>query len=157
MAKLVFKIYLSYSQLCIFHSSLSQPFNDWSDRNFSQGFSWRDGSASFRALVEDGEHQVNLFVEEPVPEIAENVVRAFRVPFDNVDGNIEIASISDSAPIEVPSGVYSLQVEFLKINQDGLPEVNVRLNRGNCSFEILKADEEVVIGDELDLEARPAT
>jgi hypothetical protein len=100
MAKLVFQIYLSYSQLCVFLSSHAQPFNDWSDRNYSQGFAWRDGSTSFRALLEDGDHQVYLFIDEPVPELDPNIVRAFKVPFETSDGNIEIASISDSTPLE---------------------------------------------------------
>src|SRR5690554_3017827 len=132
MAKLVLQIYLSYSQLCVFLSSLAQPFNDWSDRNYSQGFTWRDGSTSFRALLEDGEHQVNLFINEPVPELSPNVVRAFKVPFETPDGNIEIASISDSTPLEIPVGKYSLQVEFLAIAENKLPEINIRLNKGSC-------------------------
>ena len=63
MAKLVLKINLSYSQLCIFLSSLAQPFNDWSDRHFTQGFSWRNGSVSFKSIAESGEHKINLFVD----------------------------------------------------------------------------------------------
>lgn len=34
-------IYLSYSQFCVFLSSLDQPYNDWSDRSYAQGFAWR--------------------------------------------------------------------------------------------------------------------
>lgn len=157
MAKLVLQIYLSYSQLCVFLSSLANPFNDWSDRNFSQGFSWRDGSASFRALLEDGDHQINLFIDEPVPEMASNVFRAFKVPFDTKDGNIEIASISDSTPLEIPPGQYSLQVEFLAVEENRMPEVNVRLNKGSCGFELLKADDQILIEGELDINANAAT
>lgn len=157
MAKFILKIYLSYSQLCVFLSSLSHPFNDWSDRNFSQGFSWRSGSASFRALLEDGDHQINLFIDEHVPDIAQNVVRAFKVPFEALDGSIEIASISDSIPLEIPVGQYVLQIEFLAVETDRVPEVNIRLNKGSCRFEILRADEEVSFDGELDIEANPAT
>lgn len=157
MANLVLQIYISYSQICIFLSSLSQPFNDWSDRNFTQGFSWRDGSASFRALTDEGDHKINLFINEPIPDISDSVVRAFKVPFETPDGNIEIASISDSTPLEVAPGKYSLQVEFLQFNDGDMPEVNVRLNKGDADFVILKADEELILKEDLDLEAVPAT
>ncbi len=157
MANLAIQVYLSYSQICIFMSSLAQPFNDWSDRNFSQGFSWRDGSVSFRALTEEGDHKINLFINEPIPDIAENIVRAFKVPFETSDGNIEIATISDSTPLEVPAGKYSLQVEFLQFEDNEVPEINIRLNKGDSDFAILKADEELVVRGDLDLEAVPAT
>lgn len=157
MAKLVLQIYLSYSQLCVFLSSLTQPFNDWSDRSFSQGFTWRDGSASFRSLLEDGDHQINIFIDDPVPELAPNVVRAFKVPFETLDGYIEIASVSDSIPLEIPVGKYALQIEFLVVQEDQVPQVNVRLNKGETSFYILKADDEILVDGELDLDAVPAT
>ncbi|HMW71941.1 MAG TPA: competence protein ComJ [Cellvibrionaceae bacterium] len=156
MAKLVIQIYLSYSQLCVFLTSLTNPFNDWSDRSFSQGFSWRDGSVSFRALREDGDHQINLFIDEPIPGLVSNVQRAFRVPFETMDGHIEVASISDSACLEVPPGKYCLQVEFLAVEDNGMPEVNVRLNKGGCGFELLKADDQIVMEGELDISAESA-
>jgi len=156
MASHVFKVYLSYSQLCIFLSSLSQPFNDWSDRNFSQGFSWRPGSVSFRALVENGEHQVNLFIDEPVPPISESCLRAFQVPFENMDENIEIASISDSIPLKISAGKYSLQVEFLRVVEEMIPEVNLRFNKGKAGFSILRGDDQIVVEGDLDLMAQPA-
>lgn len=157
MANLVLQIYLSYSQICIFLSSLSQPFNNWSDRNVTQGFSWRDGSASFRALTDEGEHKINLFINEPIPDITDDVVRAFKMPFETPDGNIEIASISDSTPLEIAPGKYSLQVEFLQFDDGGAPEVNIRLNKGDADFVILKADEKLILNEELDLKAEPAT
>ncbi len=157
MAKLVIQIYLSYSQICIFLSSLSQPYNDWSDRNFSQGFSWRYGSTSFRALIEDGDHQINLFIDEPIPGIAPNVVRAFKVPFETPDGNIEIAGISYSTPVEIPAGKYSLQVEFIEVKEQKTPIINIRLNKGESDFAILKADQELVVEGGFDLNAEPAT
>ena len=156
MAKLVLKINLSYSQLCIFLSSLAQPFNDWSDRHFTQGFSWRNGSVSFKSIAESGEHKINLFVDEPVPELDSKVVRAFKVPFEIYDGNIEIASITDSASLDISSGAYILQVEFLATDEKVTPEVNIRLNKGASGFVILKADEEIDADGDFDLNASPA-
>ena len=157
MAKTVLRIYLSYSQLCIFLRSLAEPFNSWSDRSFSQGFSWRPGSVSFRALAEEGDHKISLFINETIPELAANVVRAFKVPFETSDGDIEISSISDSTAIEIPAGQYSLQVEFLRLEAGEVPEINVRLNKGDSGFAILRADEEVVTDGDFDLNAEPAT
>lgn len=157
MSKSVLQIYLSYSQICVFLSSLTDPFNNWSDRNFTQGFSWREGSVSFRALIDEGEHTVNLFINESVPDIDHNVVRAFKVPFETLDGNIEVASISDSVPFKVVPGMYSLQVEFIQFTNAEMPEVNIRLNKGDTDFVVLKADEDLNLEDEMDLEAVPAT
>jgi hypothetical protein len=157
MAKQVIQIYLSYSQLCVFLSSKDQPFNDWSDRSFSQGFSWRPGSAAFRSLVEDGNHQINIFINEPVPSLPANCIRAIKVPFENSDGNIEIASISDSSPLEIPVGNYSLQVEFMELIEGSVPEINVRFNECESDFEILKADAEIQVIGTFDLMAQPAS
>jgi len=157
MAKHSFQIYLSYSQVCVFVNTLEQPFNDWSDRNFSQGFSWRPGSASFRTLAEDGEHKINLYINEPIPPLPINCIRAFKVPFESSDGNIEIASISDSAQLKIPPGNYTLQTEFIKYESDSKPEINIRLNKGESGFLILKADSEIDATTELDLMAQPAT
>ena len=157
MAKLTLEVYLSYSQVCIFNSSLTQPFNDWSERNFSQGFSWRSGSVSFRGLIEEAQHKINLYLNESIPEIDASVVRAFTVPFEITDGNIEVASISDSCPLELPVGSYSLQIEFLETNDAETPEVNLRLNEGSSRFCIMKADQEIVVEGDLDLNAQPAS
>lgn len=157
MAQFSLQIYISYAQLCLFLSSLTHPYNDWSNRNYSQGFSWRPGSISFRALVEDGDHKINLYVDEPVPEMDENCVRAFRVPFEvSGNGDIEIASISDSSPLNIPIGMYSVQIEFLKIKEGKVPEVNLRLNKGETNFAILKADEDIDANSSLDLMAKAA-
>jgi hypothetical protein len=157
MSKLEIKIYLSYSQICIFQSTLQNPYNDWSDRNFSQGFSWRPGSASFRTIAEDGDHQVSLFINEPVPPLSTNCVRAFKVPFETLDGKIEIASISDSTPLDIPPGKYILRVEILHYKSKTMPEINVRLNLGVSDFEVSKADGELDVTSNFDLMARAAT
>lgn len=157
MSQITLQIYLSYAQLCLFTSSLSQPFNDWRDRHFSQGFSWRPGSVSFRALVEDGDHKINLYINEPVSALSDNCIRAFKVPFEVTDGDIEVASISDSYPLNIPIGSYVVQIEFLEIAKGELPQVNLRLNNGETDFKILRADGEIDAEGDLDLMAEPAT
>jgi len=73
-------IYLSYSQFCVFLSSLDQPYNDWSDRSYAQGFAWRLGSASFRALIDEGDHIISVFINEQVPAIAQTWFGLLKFP-----------------------------------------------------------------------------
>ncbi|QXH76122.1 competence protein ComJ [Pseudomonas salmasensis] len=149
-------IYLSYSQFCVFLSSLDQPYNDWSVRSYAQGFAWRLGSVSFRALVDEGYHIISLFINEQVPAISADVVRAFKVPFSVIDRNIEVGSISSTVPLELPEGDYSLQVEFIRPSSSGAYEINVHLNLGGCDFEVLRADAEIDAQGEFDIGAVPA-
>jgi hypothetical protein len=44
----------------------------------------------------------------------------------------------------------------LKIAENKLPEINIRLNKGCCGFEILLADDEILVDGDLDLKAEPA-
>lgn len=129
MAKLELNIHLSYSQLCIYIPHLPAPLNDWSEKNLAQGYSWRPCSSSFRTLVDDGPHKINVFINEPYPPLTPQVVRHFKVHFETMDGLVSIASITDAIPIEVPAGSYLLQVEFLAPEQQAVPEVNVRFNK----------------------------
>uniref|UniRef100_UPI004055B495 competence protein ComJ n=1 Tax=Candidatus Electronema sp. TaxID=2698783 RepID=UPI004055B495 len=156
MNNLSFEIYLSYSQLCIFSSSIENPFNYWSERNFSQGFSWRPFSVSFRALTDEGEYKIFVYIEDDIPDISIGCIRSFRVPFEVQSYPIEIGSISDTKIINLPKGKYILQVEFLKITEGMAPEVNIRLNFGETDFLILKNDDEIVVNGDFDLMAMPA-
>lgn len=156
MSKATFKINITYSQLCIFISNLNNPFNDWSERNFMQGFAWRDGSVSFRSLYEIEIHQVNLFINEDLPTINDCCLRAFRVPFTVSSDEIEIGSISDSMLLRLEAGEYILQVEFMERIGDCFPEINIRFNFGDTDFLILKADDAIISIGELDLMAKPA-
>lgn len=157
MAHITVPIYLSYGQLCIFISSLPQPFNEWTERHFSQGFSWRRGSVSFRSLLEEGIHNVNVFVNTPVPSLDHRCIRAFRVPFAITEGEIEIGSISDSSVLELPVGDYSLQVEFMDSDEGAPPDINVRFNLGDGDFSILRADSEIIADCPFELVAAPAS
>jgi len=157
MAKFEVNVYLSYSQFCVFLSSLDQPYNDWSDRSYTQGFSWRVGSASFRSLVDEGDHKIDLFINEEVPKLSADVVRAFKVPFTVNNRNIEVGSISDVLSLELVDGDYALQVEFVSPHANGLYEIKVRLNKGRCDFEILKADAEINEQGDFDINATPAS
>lgn len=155
MSSIKVKIDVSYSQICLFESRLEHPFNGWSERHFSQGFSWRDCSVSFVTLLEDGYCEVNVYVDEPVPELGEDVVRAFKVPLIISDDMIEIGSISDTVRLPISPGTYVLQMELLAAS-DELMYANIRLNMGVGQIEVLRADAGIDATSELDLVAGPS-
>jgi hypothetical protein len=149
---------VSYSQLAVHLSSLSKPFNDWSQRHVDQGFSWRAGSVSFRTLAEAGIHEVEIVVIERAIDLAEGAVRAIEVPFEVPDsGEIRIASIADEASVRVPSGKYSLRAEF--IEQKGNHPYRVRLvfyRNPRATFRIVLADKTLSPDGDLLTTAVPA-
>ena len=156
MAKLDFDLDVLYSQLCVFDSNLQEPFNDWEEHHVSQGFAWREGSVSFRTIMEDGTHSVQLHINEPLGDDS-NACRIIQVPFMVPEnGDVEVASISDSFGFNVPKGVYSLRIFFFE-PQEGQPaKVNIYLNKGESTFEIIRADEELSISGDLVVGAIPA-
>lgn len=107
-------------------------------------------------MVDGGYHIISLFINEQVPAISADVVRAFKVPFSVIDRNIEVGSISSTVPLELPEGDYSLQVEFIRPSSSGAYEINVHLNLGGCDFEVLRADAEIDAQGEFDIGAVPA-
>src|ERR1700743_191003 len=88
---------ITYSQVAVFHPSLKQPFNIWTDRHVAQGFAWRPGSVSFSTIDEGGVHTIRVSVISSFVEISPAAIRVIEVPFRvPSDGSVEIASISDS-------------------------------------------------------------
>lgn len=158
MAATSFPLYASYSQLCVFLSSLQQPFNDWQQAHVDQGFAWRSGSASFRTLEEEGEHLIELAVSKQAVAVSEAAVRVIEVPFDiPSDGDIEIASISDSTPISLPPGKYMLRCELFEMNEDGAFPVRLTFIASTSDeFKVVRADDALSPPAELLTDAAPA-
>src|SRR5262245_18641170 len=119
MATSTVTVYVSYAQIAVFASNLQQPFNDWTDKHFAQGFTWRPGSVSFRTLTEAGSHFVQIDVTDHAGAVSADAVRVTEVPFEVPrDGVVEVASISDSASLTLPAGTFLLRCEFLKPDKD---------------------------------------
>jgi len=158
MAKAEFEIDISYGQLAVFIHSISDPFSDWSEEHVNQGFVWREGTVSFRTLLESGMHNVSAEVVEYFDGIDAAVIRAIDVPFDvPSDGDIEIASISDSAILSVPSGSYCLRCEFVIDSLSGKNLVRLVFARGEpAHFLIVRADSELSPGSSLVVSGNPA-
>ena len=53
-----FLVEISHAQLAVFDSTLTAPFNDWTDDHVKQGFAWRPGSVSFMTLDTAGTFHV---------------------------------------------------------------------------------------------------
>jgi hypothetical protein len=102
---------VSYSQIALFNRGFERPFNDWSEAHVKQGFSWRDGSVSFKTLIESGPVAVIFSIEtefSPGPDS----VRAISVPFHcNDKYGVEIATITEARAEAISPGFYQLVFE----------------------------------------------
>ena len=145
------RLEVSYSQLAIFASALADPFNDWTDQHVAQGFAWRSGSASFRTLVEAGLHEIDVDVVDHVGLVDPSTIRAIEVPFEvPMDGSIEVASIAESSPLNLPPGEFLLRCEFLQPKtQEVHPVRLVFAKKDSLHFAIVRADEELSVDGEL--------
>ena len=150
---------VSYGQFAIFASALRQPFNDWTDKHLTQGFAWRPGSVSFRAMVEAGLHSVEIEIAEHVGTLRPDVVRAIDVPFDvPADGAIEIGSISDTVPLSLPAGSFLLRCEFLRPSSDASERVRlVFARKDRPRFAVVRADQSLSYDGELLTTAQAAS
>lgn len=107
-----FNLNISYTQLAVFDSALSAPFNDWTDDHVDQGFAWRPGSVSFGTLESSGAICVEVFRSRVFEERTSSAERIIMVPFTvPKHGTIEIASIGSNAVLELPPGEYELTFE----------------------------------------------
>lgn len=149
---------VSYGQLAIFLSSLKHPFNDWSDQHVAQGFAWRPGSVSFRALVEAGRHSVEIDVVQKLGAPKSDALRVVEVPFEvPSDGAIEIGSIAESVALSLPAGTFQLRCEFLhSAGTDGGQVRLTFLRSEKPRFAVVRADSDLSIAGELLTTAQPA-
>jgi hypothetical protein len=96
-------------------------------------------------VVVDGEFKPNT-----------SAIRAFAVPFEIDNGEVEIGSITDSKHIDVPSGQYALYVE-IGITDDHLEWASITfVPQAGVGPQILVADADLSPEYPLDMSARPA-
>lgn len=149
---------VSYSQIAVFVTGLSHPFNDWTDLHVAQGFAWRPGSVSFRTISEDGTHSIEVDVVDWLGVVHPDAVRVIEVPF-NVpdDGAIEVGSIGETVPITLPSGQFLLRSEFFGRTVDERWRVRLVFARKDIPrFAVVRADSELSFSGELITFAQPA-
>ena len=110
-----FDLYVSYSQLAVFHPGLGEPFNMWTDEQVESGYSWKAGSVSFKTPIEAGTCSVDIVESRQTGMLTAG---AIEVPVDVPDdGKLEVASISDSRLIKVRAGKAMLRYEAVGENQ----------------------------------------
>ncbi|WP_421696614.1 competence protein ComJ [Aestuariivirga sp.] len=149
---------VSFGQLAVFAGALSQPFNDWTNQHVEQGFSWREGSVSFRTISEAGELFVVVNVVDQLENVNPSAIRIIEVPFEvPKDGTIEIGSITETVPVSIPSGPYLLRCEFMKANADDTEWAQLTFAKDHVPhFLIVLADPDITARGELLTTARPA-
>lgn len=107
-----FSVQVSYAQIAVFDSNLLDPFNNWTGAHVRQGFSWRPGSVSFATIEDGGVISVHLTRASAVDLSASTAERIIVVPFSvPACGGIEVASIAESVPLQLPPGEYELTFE----------------------------------------------
>ena len=158
MATTSFPLNVSYSQVAVFDSDLALPFSMWTDRHANQGFAWRPGSVSFRTIEEGERYLLELAVHSGDVELSSDAARIIQVPFEvPASGSIEVASITDSMPLELPSGVYALRFECFRQESGSEPRIKlVFIRSDDPKFEVLRADAALSLTGELLLTASPA-
>ncbi|MFN3228298.1 MAG: competence protein ComJ [Asticcacaulis sp.] len=152
------EIDVSYSQISVFKSELSDPFNEWTDWQVDQGFTWRPGSVSFRTICENGIHHVSVYVVDCFDKIHPQAIRSVEVPFVLTDsGNIEVASIADSVSLNLPLGFYVLRCELLLPGFCGGNHVQLIFARKEESrFSVVCSNDALSISNNFIIEAKPA-
>ncbi len=158
MAAAAFSLFISYSQVAVFDSALEHPFNLWTERHVKQGFSWRPGSVSFATLEEAGQYTVEIDVVSDDIALSPDAIRVIQTPFEvPQNGSIEIASISESVPLDLASGPYALRFEYFSPTDGLQPMIRfVFIRNGSATFKILRADPALTAKDDLLLSAEPA-
>ncbi len=150
-----FVVDVSYSQIALFDGRQQSPFNDWSDRHILQGFSWREGSSSFKTLIESGPMAVEIATFGRVA-LADGSTRAISVPFRCDEGaRIEVATITESHPIDLAPGQYQLVFET-GVSSEGCWSRFAFIRDGDMQPRLLVEDRELDPTYPLLMDAEPA-
>lgn len=139
----MFDLKVSYSQIAVFWPELANPFNDWSKQHFAQGFSWREGSVSFKTIIESGPMKLEALVTDQF-EMRDDSIRAISVPFyrSSVDASVEIASIAESRVQDLHPGQYQLVCEMGALDGTHWCKLTFVID-GSLEPVIFKADNEL--------------
>lgn len=157
MDSMRFQLELAWSQISVFDANLTDPFNDWNEQHLAQGFTWRQGSVSFKLPVRSGRIDVQVELADQIL-VDHSAQVAIVVPFMTWAGVVEISSITQSELIEIDSGQYALLYQA-GFHDDGEPWVSLSLvaaGRTPIEATILRADGELHPSLPLLMEAEPA-
>ena len=149
-----FTLEIAYSQIAVFNPSLDQPFNNWTEAHFDQGFVWRPQSVSFRTAARTGFGAIKVG-RVGTPQLREDALLAIRVPFVLSEPRLEVASVFKGETLPFEPGEYSL---YFQTGREGIsPWVTLEVVPGKIDgAEILKGAEHLKPGSELLMTAEPA-
>ena len=135
-----FTLEISYSQIAVFNSSLDQPFNNWTEDHFNQGFVWRPQSVSFRTAARTGFGTIRVERVDAPPKLRDDATLAIRVPFSLTEPELEIASVFKGQSVPFEPGDYAL---YFQTGREGTaPWVTLEFVPGKIeAAEILKGGE----------------
>jgi Competence protein J (ComJ) len=148
-----FLVHTNYSQLCVFNRQMDRPLNAWTEQHISQGFSWREGSVSFKTLEEELDLVVKLEIVQDLPQIHTDSVQVIDVPLKVSSGGIEIGSTFATEVVKIPNGLYKLRMEMLRNSKN----VNLWFSADSQnSFKVHKLYRNAEIPNSLVKTAQPA-
>ena len=153
-----FVLFVSYSQIAVFRSGLPNPFSDWTQEHVEQGFAYRDGSVSFRTILEGGSAEITIEVRDYSTALSPAVRRAIEVPYVvTEDGEVEVASISESVLLDLTPGSYALRFEDFTEPAAVKGSCKLTFMRSDSTKpSVLMGDDEVKVRDSYLMEARAA-
>jgi hypothetical protein len=145
-----FELNISYSQITIFDRAAIRPFSMWTEQHMRQGFAWRERAVSFLTMS-DGPHLIEVIVSSSKLELPPDAPRIILTPFLVPPScTVEVASIADEFPLELPSGMHALRFECFRIEPRLKPRIRIVMTRtDHPTFEVLRADSELSLSDEL--------
>jgi hypothetical protein len=149
-----FQIEILYSTIALIQPN--EDLNDWTDTHYKQGFSWRPTSVSFGTLDDSSKCEVTVKIADTFKD-NDKAIRTIIVPFIIDNEGIEVVSILDSQPLDLPQGKY--EVDFNAIpKSEGLLDTYefIFIKCENPSARVLKADEQLSPPESLLMEAFPA-
>ncbi|MEP7453912.1 competence protein ComJ [Phyllobacterium sp. SB3] len=131
----------------MFDPDLENPFNGWNGRQYTQGFSRREGCVSF--AVPDGSTAfVEVLTEKDNTQLPGQPTRVILVTFYLLQDRVVIGSIMDERTTVLGAGKYQLTFELLQGAVQGgqAYEKFIRLafvKSEASAFEIMLADAEM--------------
>jgi hypothetical protein len=154
-----FNIFVLYSQVAVFDSSVTEPFNDWSPGHVDQGFAWRRPySVLFSTLAESGTCPVDVELGEyAIYSESDNAIRVIEVPFSIRSGRVEVGSISETTTLDLDPGSYSLRYQAYATIGNSLGPIRFSFMRNPYPrFSMLRVDTGLSIRGDLLLSATAA-
>jgi hypothetical protein len=150
-----FKLEISYSQIAVFNPMLENPFNNWTEEHFNQGFVWRPQSVSFRTVLAKGGNAAVSFDRGDDVVLRDDAVIAIAVPFDLQDPQIEIASVFKGEVFDFEPGEYELVFQHGRVGAAPWCDFTF-VPRKVAAARILRPGNVLQPGPELIMTAEPA-